>query len=639
MGLTKYKGFLPDEPWAAENANSIDPANPSVIGKLIGGLNISPLSKWALITAPVGETQEIYVNSTSSYYDLQDANKRISQSFTMTKAVLVSAIFYITKYGSPTGDIYLDIYAADGSDNPTGSVLATYTISGSSIVNGENFVNFSKLELTNGNKYCFVFRCPTGTGSHYYNFYYGGSYAGGQARYSSNGGSSWSNLGDLYFKVNMATAPDSYPRYSINIDGDLYSNNHLKLPYYSDARAIYQENGSSSYEPVYSSIAIGQTFTVVDRNYFSKFVVNIAKYGSPTGNVTLGIYEISGGYPTGSALVEKSLDVSTLSTSQTAVEFTFASPIELEIGKQYAFKITLPGNNSSNCIRVYVYTSSSVYSGGAEILFNGSTWSTGSSAELIFSLYASYVAPKSVIAQYLQTQIRSLTSGSETVEYVDSRFIVKAADSILKLISPSSGVDISGNDDDGATGYYLDLGTNATETARSVDDDDLVRVGGDKQIPGEILSNAIKTEILQTTRAFSDNSSRQTIAHGLGRIPKLATVLARHAIPNSSASVEGGLTLTSDGYSDGTNNKCVYVAVNSIGSNPFLPKIGDGNSSAASIYMRKMLSGDSYANSYLSQSGVITFDEYNIYIDWTKASGGQSPASITGTFYLTILLM
>lgn len=639
MSLAKYKGFIGGQKLPSENVNSIDPAAPSIIGKLLGGQNISPASKWALITAPVGETQEISINSTSSYYDLQDANKRISQSFTMTKAVLISAIFYITKYGSPTGDIYLDIYASDGSDNPTGAVLATYTISGLSIVNGENFVNFNKLSLTQGNKYCFVFRCPTGTGSHYYNLYYGGSYASGQAKYSSNGGSSWNNLGDLYFKVNMATAPDSYPRYSINVNGDLYSNNHLKLPYYSDARALYNENGSASYEPIYSTIAVGQTFTVVDRNYFSKCVVNLAKYGSPTGNVTLGIYEISGGYPTGSALAEKSLDVSTLSTSQTAVEFSFASPVELEPGKQYAFKITLPGNNSSNCVRIYIYTSSSVYSGGNEIYYNGSSWSNNISYDLIFALYAAYVAPKSVIAQYLQTQIRVLTGGNETVEYVDSRFIIKAADSILKLISPSSGADISGNVSDGATGYYLDLGTNAAETARSVDDDDLVRVNSNKQIPGEILDNAIKVEIKQTTRDFSDGSSRQTIAHSLGRLPKIAMITARHTIPNNSSSTEGNTNLTSDGFSDGTNNKCSYVVIDSLGANPFYPKTGAGNSAAASIYMKKMLSGDSYANSYLSQSGVVTFDEYNIYIDWTKASGGQSPTSITGTFYMTILLL
>lgn len=643
MSLAKYKGFIGGQKLPAENVNSINPVSPSIIGKLLGGQNISPTSKWALITAPVGETQEISTTSTSSYYDLGESYRRISQSFTATKAFLTFLSIYVTKYGSPTGSIFVDLYNCNASDEPTGSILKTVEIVGSKIVNGENGVSFDKFQLTVGNKYCFVLRDPSGNSSHRYHIYYGSPsslYTGGDAKYSNNSGSSWSNLnGDLWMKIYMATAPDSYPRYSINVDDVLYSNNYLNLPYLSDARALYNENGSSSYEPIYSTIAVGQTFTVVDRNYFSKCIVNLAKYGSPTGNVTLGIYEISGGYPTGSALAEKSLDVSTLSTSQTAVEFAFASPIELEPGKQYAFKVTLPGNNSSNCVRIYIYTSSSVYSGGNEIKFDGSTWSQYTSADLIFALYAAYVAPKSVIAQYLQTQIRALTGGSETVEYVDSRFIVKAADSVLKLISPSSGADISGNVSDGATGYYLDLGTNATETARLVDPDDIVRVGTDKQIPGEILSNAIKLNMLQSSRGFSDNSGRVTIAHTLGRLPKVAMIKAMHAIPHASASQEANTTLLSDGFSDGTNNKCTYVAHTSIGDNPYYPMVGDGNSSSKSVYMKKMLSGDSYRNSYLLQEAAISFDEYNVYIDWTKTSGGQSPSSISGTFYLTILLL
>lgn len=451
MSLSKYK-FLAGEAYPAENANSFDPRTPKVIGKLLGGQDISPLSKWAVITAPVSETEEIAITTTSSNYGMGSPDVRISQSFTATKEFLTYVLFYLNRNNTPVGDLYVDLYADNGSDEPTGAVLATSQVANSAITSGECDVRFNKVQLTVGNKYCLVLRHPGQTLSNQFAVYYGGSYAGGQGKYSTNAGSSWSNLGDLYFKVYMATAPDSYPRYSINVDGTLYANNYLKLPYQSERKAIFALD-TDSYTEIYSTLAVGQTFMVVDRNYFSKCVVNLARYGSPTGNVTLGIYETLGGYPTGSPLATADVAVGGLSTSQTAVTFTFASLLALEIGKQYAIKITMPGGaSSSNCLRVY-HDSTGIYEGGSYISYNGS-WSSNT-YDLTFSLYGALVTPVETIADLLQAQIRLLTSGTETVEYVDDRFIIKTADSVLALISPASGIDISGNDDDGATGYYV----------------------------------------------------------------------------------------------------------------------------------------------------------------------------------------
>lgn len=93
---------------------------------------------------------------------------------------------------------------------------------------------------------------------------------------------------------------------------------------------------------------------------------------------------------------------------------------------------------------------------------------------------------RSLLAQELQNKIRTATSGQETVVYSTDHFVITSGTAnreskILKLMAPTTGTNITG-------AGYLDLGANATETAGTGEEFNLVRLDGSGQMPGGIGS-------------------------------------------------------------------------------------------------------------------------------------------------------
>ncbi|NCD40547.1 MAG: hypothetical protein EOL88_00495, partial [Bacteroidia bacterium] len=169
MSLSKYK-FNAGDKWPAENASSIDPDSISLTGLLTGGTSVSPLTKWGDILKPTGETEEItQTNSGGAQWDIRD-DDIVSQSFKATKGYLMSATFYITIWTGTPSDLTIEVYNADASENPTGSVLDSVELDKDEVFNGGSpfKVNFNRVSLTVGNKYCFVFKSPDSNGSNYY---------------------------------------------------------------------------------------------------------------------------------------------------------------------------------------------------------------------------------------------------------------------------------------------------------------------------------------------------------------------------------------------------------------------------------------------------------------------------------------
>lgn len=97
-------------------------------------------------------------------------------------------------------------------------------------------------------------------------------------------------------------------------------------------------------------------------------------------------------------------------------------------------------------------------------------------------------------------------------------------------------------------------------------------------------------------------SGPQTIAHGLGRIPRIVQI--QGTIASSTVVSEA------NGSYDGTTNVCVYrVLVFSAG---VLSTVGFGNSNTIGLIVWMDAVGTA------KQEGVITVDATNITITWTK---------------------
>lgn len=102
---------------------------------------------------------------------------------------------------------------------------------------------------------------------------------------------------------------------------------------------------------IYSTRKGAQTF-VASANYsVTKVSIQINQQGSPTGNVTVGIYTTDGSHnPTGSALVSNTIDITTLPTSFNHGGFVdiLLAATPLTSGTEYAIQVSYTGGDVSN---------------------------------------------------------------------------------------------------------------------------------------------------------------------------------------------------------------------------------------------------------------------------------------------------
>jgi len=101
---------------------------------------------------------------------------------------------------------------------------------------------------------------------------------------------------------------------------------------------------------------LAQAFTCSTLSILTSCKIYSKKTGSPTGNAVAKLYTISGTYgtnavPTGTALATSgNLDVSTITTSNTLITFTFADGYEMQPG-QYCICIEYSNGDASNYVR------------------------------------------------------------------------------------------------------------------------------------------------------------------------------------------------------------------------------------------------------------------------------------------------
>lgn len=143
---------------------------------------------------------------------------------------------------------------------------------------------------------------------------------------------------------------------------------------------------------IFSNIAgsergAGQSFTASAAYTLASVTVKMIKLGSPTGNLRLAIYAVSGDLPTGGALATSpDLNVATIAGAYTEYTFTLSVPLALSNGTKYFLAIERNGaytGDGANHINIRL-ASSSVYAGGvAGQKSNTDTWA-GVAKDLYF---------------------------------------------------------------------------------------------------------------------------------------------------------------------------------------------------------------------------------------------------------------
>lgn len=144
--------------------------------------------------ATLRENNNANDNGDGAFGPFGPLEQRVSQSFTASVSYELSSVkFLLFKSGTP-GTITLIVYAADGSDFPTGASLGSGTTDGNTLPAaspGEwrEITLSSAIPLILGNKYCLTLYCAGTEAGH--RLENPGSYAGGLMATSSNDGPNW----------------------------------------------------------------------------------------------------------------------------------------------------------------------------------------------------------------------------------------------------------------------------------------------------------------------------------------------------------------------------------------------------------------------------------------------------------------
>lgn len=134
-------------------------------------------------------------------------NQWRGQSFLVSSGInsLAKLRLKLNKSGTPVGNFVVDIYLADGSDKPTGSILGTASMLSTDISTTATIYDFIfNLPISPSTKYVFVCKadsCPNFSNCIRIYFTNDNSYSGGMYCRSENNGSSWTTLAptDFYF--------------------------------------------------------------------------------------------------------------------------------------------------------------------------------------------------------------------------------------------------------------------------------------------------------------------------------------------------------------------------------------------------------------------------------------------------------
>ena len=250
------------------------------------------------------------------------------------------------------------------------------------------------------------------------------------------------------------------------IDGVTYNNIPVSM---TAPQALEQENigGAGSAGTLTSSQNLGQSFMVTGYDRISKVSVMMKNTTGGAATVTASIRTANGSeLPTGTDIgaITSSVVVTSIGTSYVYVDFTFPSLVPVTNGAVHCIVLSSAQSN------IDVYGGTDTLPTRMASYTSAGTWYQSATKDMQFRIYGQLAAAGTTesatgVAGLVQTAIRAATGSSETVTYLTNKYIITSgitgeASKVLKLMTPTSGTDISGNN---AT-KYLDCGTGGTET-------------------------------------------------------------------------------------------------------------------------------------------------------------------------------
>lgn len=161
-----------------------------------------------------------------------------------------------------------------------------------------------------------------------------------------------------------------------------------------------ESNYSNNAEIRNGNTMVGNVFTIEKTRYITKGKVYISKNGSPTGGVTLKLYNTEESednlfVPTGSVLATSiSLDASNLSTSNQLIEFAFSPACRLVAGT-YAMVVCYEGGDSTNFVNVGIDDSNPTHDENY-VINSAGNWGAQTGYNLVFYIKGTEFDPGSV---------------------------------------------------------------------------------------------------------------------------------------------------------------------------------------------------------------------------------------------------
>lgn len=275
-------------------------------------------------------------------------------------------------------------------------------------------------------------------------------------------------------------------KFKMNIDGNVYDDVYLN---FNKSQGVEEVVVSANPASSNTTNISGQSFNSNVVSKIKSITISAASaWQGGTRTLTLREGKNAGGTILGTATATGG--------GNRNLTFTFPTPIELQKGQSYSFFwdgyqyiYYNTGNAPDTSVDDY-YMAGSFQDGYVNFSITGDKWFELSNFDDLATL--------------LQFVIREETSSTEAVEYDTDHFVITSATAnrdskILKLMTPSSGTDISGA---GAT-PYLDCAENATEVLGTGEDYNLVRLNENGKLPIEI-SSPIRAIASDTLRASAD---------------------------------------------------------------------------------------------------------------------------------------
>jgi hypothetical protein len=251
---------------------------------------------------------------------------------------------FTAEFSNATDTVNWEIQADDNSGDPGGTTIASGSFSSSIGTNTINPIN--PPFLVSGTTYWLLFEETTNTVR--WQASATSTYANGLAKYSGDGGSTWTSFGDFQCAFTI-TAPTTYDK-------------------------------------------LAQSFEVTGTTSLASVDLYLKKIGSPTGTMTLRVETDSAGSPSGTladANLTATLAESSLSTSYADATFTFGTPASISGSTTYWLVLSTDRTASATNYVVWgADTSTPSYADGEMLGEDTSVWGA-LSADAVFTVNGS----------------------------------------------------------------------------------------------------------------------------------------------------------------------------------------------------------------------------------------------------------